>query len=198
MPERIDWLWFLGYDLDTVLPNHSVLSKARKRWGVEVFRGFFERILFQCVKAGLVNGEKIFMDSSLIDADASNNSVVDTHSLKRHLNKRYRELERRLEDQVGEDDDDTGGVNKRFISTTDHEAAIVRQGAGKPKLTYKTHRAVDSAYEVITATEVTTGDINEAHRMASLIDIHQDNTGYQVETVVADSKYGTVENFLVL
>ncbi len=197
LPERIDWLWFLGYDLDTVLPNHSVLSKARKRWGVEVFRGFFERILFQCVKAGLVNGEKIFMDSSLIDADASNNSVVDTHSLKRHLNKRYRELERRLEDQVGEDDDDTGGVNKRFISTTDHEAAIVRQGAGKPKLTYKTHRAVDSAYEVITATEVTTGDINEAHRMASLIDIHQDNTGYQVETVVADSKYGTVENFLV-
>jgi hypothetical protein len=24
------------------------------------------------------------MDSSLIDADASNNSVVDTHALKRH------------------------------------------------------------------------------------------------------------------
>jgi hypothetical protein len=29
-----------------------------------------------------VGGEKIFVDSSLIDADASNNSVVDTQSVK--------------------------------------------------------------------------------------------------------------------
>lgn len=41
LPERLDWLWFLGYDLDAEMPNHSVLSKARKRWGVEAFRGFF-------------------------------------------------------------------------------------------------------------------------------------------------------------
>ena len=53
--------------------------------------------MWQCVEAGLVDGSKIFVDSSLIDADASNNSVVDTHSLKRHLNKSYKELEKRLE-----------------------------------------------------------------------------------------------------
>ena len=40
LPERIDWLWFLGYDLDTEIPNHSVLSKARKRWGAETFKVF--------------------------------------------------------------------------------------------------------------------------------------------------------------
>ncbi len=87
LTERLDWLWFLGYDLDTDIPNHSVLSKARKRWGVEAFKKFFEMIVWQCAEAGLVNGSKIFIDSSLIDADASNNSVVDTHSLKRYLNK---------------------------------------------------------------------------------------------------------------
>jgi len=32
IPERLDWLWFLGYDLDDEIPNHSVLSKARARW----------------------------------------------------------------------------------------------------------------------------------------------------------------------
>ncbi|HON33886.1 MAG TPA: transposase, partial [Synergistales bacterium] len=52
LPERLDWLWFLGYDLDTKIPDHSVLSKARKRWRAEVFRNFFERIVFQCVEAG--------------------------------------------------------------------------------------------------------------------------------------------------
>jgi len=34
IPERLDWLWFLGYDLDDDIPDHSVLSKARARWGV--------------------------------------------------------------------------------------------------------------------------------------------------------------------
>jgi IS5 family transposase len=37
IPERLDYLWFLGYQLDDPIPNHSVLSKARKRWGKEAF-----------------------------------------------------------------------------------------------------------------------------------------------------------------
>ena len=82
IPERLDWLWFLGYDLDEEIPNHSVLSKARARWGVKAFRNFFERIVWQCVEAGLVDGKKLFIDASLIDADASNNSVVDSKHLK--------------------------------------------------------------------------------------------------------------------
>jgi len=35
--ERLDYLWFLGYSLDDEIPDHSVLSKARARWGKEVF-----------------------------------------------------------------------------------------------------------------------------------------------------------------
>jgi len=41
IPFRMDWLWFLGYDLDEEIPNHSVLSKARARWGTDVFGRFF-------------------------------------------------------------------------------------------------------------------------------------------------------------
>ena len=207
LEERLDWLWFLDFDLDTDIPNHSVLSKARKRWGEEAFRGFYERIVWQCtetssaqvVEKGLVDGRKIFVDSSLIQADASNNSVVDRQSLKRYLSESYKELEKRLEeereDEEGDNDDEGGGVNSRYISTTDPDAAIVRT-SGKAKLRYETHRAVDSAYEVITAAEVTPGDVNEAHMMVGLIDSHQQNTETSVETVVADSKYGTISNYL--
>ena len=95
---RLDWLWFLGYDLEDEIPNHSVLSKARARWGVDAFKKFFERILWQCVEAGLIDGNKLFIDSSLIDADASNDSVIDTQSLKKYLKKSYRRLEGRLDD----------------------------------------------------------------------------------------------------
>ena len=87
VPERLDWLWFLDYDLDTDIPDHSVLSKARKKWGVEVFQSFFERIVLQCVEAGLVDGSKIFIDSSLVDANASNASVIDTRDLRHQLHK---------------------------------------------------------------------------------------------------------------
>jgi IS5 family transposase len=196
LPERLDWLWFLGYELDSEIPNHSVLSKARKRWGVDIFKGLFERLVWQCVEAGLVDGNKLFMDSSLVQADASNNSVVDKQSLKYQLNDHYQELEQRLEevDETIQGQSYYRKQNDRYISTTDPDAAIVRRG--RAKLMYQTHRAVDGQSEIITATEVTPGDVNEAHRMIALWEQHQLNTHRQAGTVVADSKYGTIDNFL--
>jgi hypothetical protein len=196
IPLRLDWLWFLGYDIDSGVPDHSVLSKARARWGVEAFRRFFERIVWQCVEAGLVDGSKIFVDSSLVDANASNNSVIDTRSLKVQLQERYKKLEARLEEKSESTDSSRRYVkeNSRYISTTDPDASIVNRG--KPKLSYQVHRSVDGKSEVITATETTAGDVNEAHEMILLLESHHLNTGIKAETVVADSKYGTVENFL--
>ena len=230
LPERLDWLWFLGYDLDTKIPDHSVLSKARKRWGAEVFRNFFERIVIQCVESGLVDGGKIFVDASLVEADASNNSVIDTQSLKHQLKENYRELEARLaerqrsygsedneENEEGEksegSDDDSGygggggegrpsrsgryrKVNDRYISSTDPDAAIV--GREKPDLFYQVHRSVDEAHEIITATVVTPGDVSEGHMLEELLQRHRKTTGKPASTVVADSKYGTIDNFLSL
>jgi hypothetical protein len=75
IPERLDYMWLLGYGLDDTIPNHSVLSKARKRWGQEVFVAVFSRVVAQCARAGLVEGTKIHADSSLVAANASLNSV---------------------------------------------------------------------------------------------------------------------------
>ena len=200
IPERLDWLWFLDYDLDDDIPNHSVLSKARNRWGVTAFKSFFERIVWQCVEAGLVDGRKLFMDSSMVKADASNNSVVNTTKLQRYLDKSYRILEARLEEGEASSSDESaakgGDANKQHISTTDPDASVVRRGHGKSKLQYQVHRGVDEKHEVITATEVTPGEVHESHCMDSLIDKHYENTGKMASTVVADSKYGTVNNYL--
>jgi transposase len=206
LPERLDWLWFLGMDLDSEIPDHSVLSKARKRWGVKLFQSFFERIVWQCVEAGLVDGKKLFCDSSLVQADASCNSIVDTQGLRRYLNPAYRELEARLlerdENTAQEEKNDSSDdpprrnvVNQRFVSTTDPEASVARKGKGAAKLHYQTHRGIDGAYGVITATLIGPGDENEAHRLRDLIEAHQDHTRHSVEVVVADSKYGTTANF---
>jgi len=200
LPMRLDWLWFLDYDLDSEIPNHSVLSKARNRWGVEAFQRFFERIVWQCVEAELVDGSKIFMDSSLIQADASNNSVVKVNqeAMKIHLAGSFQELESRLEEKEKDNDHETksGITNRNHISTTDPDASVTRQGGGNPKLQYKTHRSVDARAEIITATEVTPGEVNEAHLLSTLLGRHQDNTQMTADIIVADTKYGTVENYL--
>jgi transposase len=199
IPERLDWLWFLGYDLDDEIPDHSVLSKARARWGLAAFKAFFERIVWQCVDAGLVDGSKLFMDGCLIQANASNNSVVNKESLTRYLNKSYQTLESRLDEQQDRSDDDDpkpGAANKKHISTTDPDASVTRKGKGKSKLKYQVHRGVDDKCEIITATEVTPGSVNEAHRLKSLLKSHHQNTGRKAQICVADSKYGTIENYL--
>ena len=206
LAERLDWLWFLGLELDSEIPDHSVLSKARRRWGVELFRSFFERVVWQCVESGLVDGRKLFCDSSLIDADASCNSVMDTQGLRRYLDPAYKELEARLEEREegGERSDEAplgrsprqNVVNRRYVSRTDPDASVVRKGKGKAKLRYQTHRGIDGSYGVITATVVGAGDENEAHRLADLLQEHQAHTQRRAETVVADSKYGTTANFL--
>src|SRR5262245_15149398 len=56
VPERLDYLWFLDFDFEDEIPNHSVLSKARKLWGGEVFEELFVQTVQQCVEAGLVDG----------------------------------------------------------------------------------------------------------------------------------------------
>jgi len=73
---------------------------------------------------------------------------------------------------------------------------VSKQGGGQRKLQYKVHRSVDVKTEVITATEVTPGEVNEAHLLSTLLAMHQDNTQTTVETVVADMKYGIADNYL--
>jgi IS5 family transposase len=193
IPERMDWMWFLGYDLDDEIPNHSILSKARARWGVGAFRRFFERIVGQCVEAGLVDSSKLFVDASLIRANASNNSVVDREKLRKDLDRSYQRLEERL-DEVGEPR--ATAANRRFISSTDPDASVTRHSVGESKLRYKTHRGVDPQHEVITATMVTPGSTDEGAVLGEVIKAHEQNTQRKVETAVADSRYGSIENYL--
>ena len=195
LPERLDWLWFIDFDLDDDIPGHSVLSKARSRWGTAAFQHFFERIVWQCVAAGLVDGSKVFMDSSLIQADASNHSILKMNSLKSQLNRHYQELEARLE-ELPDNYKGKGELNRTHLSSTDPDASLVSKGKVRSQLSFKVHRAVDSRSEVITATQVTSGAVNEGHLLPDLIEQHTENTHKRVDVVVADSQYGTVKNYL--
>jgi transposase len=195
IPERLDYLWFLGYGLDEVIPDHSVLSKARTRWGRDVFEKFFVRTVGQCVSAGLVDGTKLHIDSSLNEAHAACDSVrTGAPSLIAALKAAYQATESKLDDATTPATYEA--VNDRVVCTTDPDATVVRHGSQPPRPRYHHHRAVDDAQGVITAVETTTGSIAENKRLLPLVQQHQIQTGQTVRTAVADSKYGTNENFV--
>jgi len=63
--------WFAGYSMFDKIPHHSTLTRVRQRWGAEHFRRIFLRTVKCCIEAGLVTGETIHVDATLIRADVS-------------------------------------------------------------------------------------------------------------------------------
>jgi transposase len=207
------YMWYLGYDVDEQTPNHSVISKARTRYGKAVFEEFFTRILAECVKAGLVRGEKVFADSTCIRADASLKSITlrpdaiePSLSSKEFVDKLFADNPAEAEatptpasapssNHQNEPPPRQSYSNKTHVSTTDPEAAIVSHGQKLPlQFAYKEHFTVDSQARVITALTVTSAAIGDESQLKPLLE----KQPVPIREVGADTKYGTCENYKYL
>ena len=214
--ERMDFLWFLGFGLDTLIPDHSVLSKARARWGAEVFEQLFVRTVQQCVQAGLVDGRLLHVDSTIVKANASKNSVLETSpELVAALRQAYQGQASKLQALEPAEPEAAAPVpvpsaplvkpgrnklpvNQTHISLTDPQAHIARCKNGVTDLTYKEHRAVDDAHGVITAVQTTVSTVADGTQLPALVQDHQSHTGLSSAslTVAGDGHYGTADNYL--
>src|SRR5262249_32302906 len=67
--------WFAGYRLHDQLPDHSSLTRLRKRWGEARFRQLFEHTVTSCIRRGLVPGDVVHVDATLVRADVSLDSL---------------------------------------------------------------------------------------------------------------------------
>ena len=83
--DRLSVRWYVGYDLDEPLPDHSSLSRIRTRYGIEAFRRFFEKIVEQCQEAGLVWGKELYVDATKVKANASLDSLTPRFAVEAHL-----------------------------------------------------------------------------------------------------------------
>ena len=74
---RLDMLFFIGYNIDERLPWHSTLSRTRQLYGEDVFRTLFKEVLKHCINKGMVSGRRQAVDSALIKANASMDSIAE-------------------------------------------------------------------------------------------------------------------------
>jgi len=73
---NLSYRLFADYNLDERLPDHSSLTKIRARLGTETFQAIFDVIVRKCIQAGLVRGEHLSFDATLVAADASLSSMT--------------------------------------------------------------------------------------------------------------------------
>ena len=216
---NLGYRWFLGYDFDQPTPDHSVLSKARARFGPEVFESFFRHSIDLCREVGLLEEGPVYVDSTLIQAAAAVDSLAKRDELAQpplSVTEYVRRLDEENElpedeesptppepDPTGERTDERSGPlarpNQALQSTTDPEATLVNRPEFGRHLAYKAHVAVGGLRgQVITAAVATTGSAADEHLLTEVLWQHRRLSRLGVPEVVADAKYGTTGNFLYL
>jgi len=190
---NLAYRWFAGYELGAALPDHSSLTRIRQRWGEERFRRIFARVVAQCAQAGLVGGELLHVDASLVRADVSWQSLVQVH-----VAKVLEENEAPAEPKAGRPATRTEKLKK--VSTTDPEASMTtscHQQRLEPS--FKQHTAVDDKAGVIVDVHVTTGEANEGRELLSqLARVAKTVYGELPQAVTADRGYASSGNYAAL
>jgi transposase len=191
--DRMSFRWFLGYDIDEPIPDHSAISKNLKRFGPELFRELFERTVQQCIHSGLVGSKLIHIDSTTVKADASESSVqpiYDDDAFQPDL------APQEYWDALTEEAKQTHpNVNERMASTTDPDAAIISRDGNNRMLAYKDHRAVDDQRGVILATLATSAAVTDEGQLMPVVQEVIFRQGVVPEAVAADTIYGKTDNY---
>lgn len=207
---NLAYRWYLGYDLDEEIPDHSILSKARRRFGLEFFERFFEYILGCCQKAGLVRGENVLMDSTIVQANASLDSVT---TLRYKPTEYWKQLEKQAEPEsaLGVSHPVKDGLEPSMsdcaaslgqkrpreertcdqkYSTTDSDASLYHRRGKETQLAYKTHFLADEHKGVVTAVATSSAAVDDTTMVPELIEQHQHRCGTPLRAV-GDHLYGS-------
>lgn len=173
--------WFTGYALHEALPDPSSLTRIRQRWGEDVFRQVFTRVVQQCQKAGMVSAETVHIDASLIRANVSMDALVS-----RHLD--AVETAHDEANDVGRAARTSGRFKK--LCRTDPDATMATSSKAPLRPAYKQHTAVDDLAGVVVDVEIVTGEEHDTGRFDERLETIEATLGVSPGRITADRLYG--------
>ena len=200
---------FLRLGTTEPVPDHSSLSKTRARLPLEVHEAVFAWVLRRLAEHGLIEGDRIGVDASTMEANAALRAIV-----RRDTGEGYREMLQRLAEESGiatpsaEDlvrlDRKRKGKrlsNAEWASPTDPDAKIAKLKDGRTRLAYKPEHAVDLDTGAIVAAEVHAADEGDTATLpgtleaaeASLAAVGAAPTPGEPAELVADKGYHSRE-----
>lgn len=200
---------FLGYSLTEETPDHSTISRTRRLYWVETHKAVFRWVLKVLTKEGLLSGQTIAIDATMLEANAAMRGIVrrdDGRSYNEYLTglavaagienptrEQLARLDRKREKKTS---------NKDWKSPVDGDARVARMKDGSTHLAHKVEHGVDlssGAVIAITLQAADQGDTTTVKR--TLAEAQEASRGINqrgVEELVADKGYHSAETLMDL
>ena len=194
---NLAYRWFCRLDLTDCVPDHSTFSKNRhgRFRESELLRHLFETTVARCIAEGLVSGQRMAIDASLIEADANKQnstpkeewdaSDIDPTGAPRAVREYLDTLNEAAFGAASE-------VQPKFTSHSDPASQWTAARKGPAFFSYSDNYLIDTDHGVIVDVEATRS-IRQAEvgstktmlkRVKAKFDLHP-------ERLIADTAYGT-------
>jgi len=165
---------FVGIAWDEETPDHSTISRTRRRMALEAHQEVFRWILGRLADRGLVNGKRMGIDATTLEANAAMRSIV-----RRDSGASYEEFLRGLAKASGMETPTREELarldrkrkkrmsNQEWRSPADGDARITKMKDGRTHLAHKAEHAVDmdtGAVLAVTLQGADLGDTTTVHQ----------------------------------
>ena len=160
---------FLDLDVTDAAPDHSTLSRTRRRIDVETHEAVFTWVLERVAEAGLVRGKTVGIDATTLEANAAMRSIE-----RRDTGESHEAFVRRLAEASGiatptraelarfdRSRKDKKTSNKEWQSPQDPDAKVAKMKDGRTHLAHKVEHGVDmdtGAIVAVTVQDASEGD----------------------------------------
>ncbi len=197
---------FLGYLPTEATPDHSSLTKVRRRLPEVVHEQVFAFVLGVAGAKGLLKGKTVAVDATTLEASAALKAIrrKDTgDDWKEYLKKLAAEagIESPTDEELRRFDRQRQGKkvsNDEWTSPTDPDSRIAKLKDGTTHLAYKAEHVVDLGSNLVLAAEVYPADRTDSSTLRESVATAQVNlvragSEADIEEVVADKGYHKAE-----
>ncbi|MEO1638798.1 MAG: IS1182 family transposase [Pseudomonadota bacterium] len=194
---NLAYRWFCRLDLSDPIPNHSTFSKNRHGRFREsaLLRHLFEKTVTRCIADGLVSGQRLAADASLIEADANKQNstpkedwdhcAIDPSDAPRAVKEYLDVLDNAAFGAASE-------VEPKFTSHSDPASQWTAARKGPAFFSYSTNYLIDTDHSVVVDVEGTRS-IRQAEvgSVCTMLDRIKTSHDIDPERLIADTAYCT-------
>ena len=167
---------FLGIALDEDTPDHSTISRTRRLIDVETHKQVFSWVLGLLADCGLLQGKRIGIDATTLEASAAMRSIV-----RRDTGENYDEFLTGLAKASGIETptrEDLARLdrkrkkrtsNKEWKSPTDQDSRVAKMKDGSTHLAHKAEHAVDLDTGAVVAVTLQGADLGDTTTIAETL-----------------------------
>lgn len=193
---------FLGIALAESSPEHSSLTRVRKRLPLEVHEAVFKFVLEIAIEKKLLKGKTVAVDATTLEANAAMKSIE-----RKESGEDYKKYVRGLAEAEGVKDPTDEELrrfdkkrkgkklsNKEWRSSTDPDSRITKMKDSRTHLAYKAENTIDLDTDMVLSADVYHADRGDNDTVMTSVVHAQKNlleagSEASIEELVADKGY---------